>query len=91
MTITISSNNTSTIDRILRLLRREKVPFAFHPEPTDTLDDVPSKAQVLEDLRLSLIEAKRDADMGIRGQSLIEFLDEYEAEINAEKTLEHAY
>jgi hypothetical protein len=39
MTITISLNEPSTIDRILQFLRHEKVPFVYEPEPLDANDD----------------------------------------------------
>lgn len=52
MTITISSNEPSTIDRVLQLLRREKVPFSFHPELIDD-DDIRNEA-IRERLRLNM-------------------------------------
>lgn len=53
MTITISSNEPSTIDRVLQLLRREKVPFSFQPELID--DDDFRNAAIRERLRLKYV------------------------------------
>ncbi len=53
MTITISSNEPSTIDRILHLLRREKVPFVYEPEPLDA-DELKTEA-IRERLRLKYV------------------------------------
>ena len=53
MTITISSNEPATIDRILQLLRREEVPFVYEPEPLDA-NELKTKA-IKERLRLKYV------------------------------------
>ncbi len=61
MTITISSNEPSTIDRVLQILRREKVPFAFEPKIVD--DDDTRTADIRERLRLKYVETGKWATM----------------------------
>ena len=81
MTITISSDEPSTIDRVLHLLRREKVDF----------DIKKTKKDVLDDLKDAVAEVRRKDLTGEQGQTFEEFLEEFEAELDAEKHNSHAY
>ena len=102
MTITISSNEPSTIDRVLQLLRREKVPFSFQPERTDkpltkeealaNIDaDENAKAfyaDFIDALEWSNAKARGEVE---QGQSLSDFLNEVQLELEEENQLTHAH
>lgn len=66
MTITISSDEPSTIDRVLQLLNREKVAF----------DVKKTKKDVLDDLKDAVAEVRRKDLTGEQGQTFEEFLEE---------------
>jgi hypothetical protein len=53
MTITISSDEPSMIDRVINLLHREKVPFDITPELAD--DDAVRTAAIRERLRRKFV------------------------------------
>lgn len=82
MTITISSNEQSTTDKILRFLRNEKVPFEIQASE----DVVPTKNEFLANFRESLLWSREHkAGKVSHEQSFDDFLNELEHEIESEK------
>jgi hypothetical protein len=82
MTITISSDEQSTTDKILRFLRSEKVPFEIQT-PHDV---APSRDEFLVNFRESLLWAKEhQAGKVSHEQSFDDFLNELERELESEK------
>lgn len=82
MTITISSDEQSTTDKILRFLRSEKVPFEIQASE----DVAPTKDEFLANFKESLLWAKEhQAGKVSHEQSFEDFLNELEREIESEK------
>ena len=89
MTITLSENVApSTIERILDYIKHEKVPYVVNVPNGNNLNT--SKSEFLDGFKEALIEAKYKEKTGETGQSLSDFLDEVEQELELEKNVAHA-
>jgi hypothetical protein len=80
MTITISNVESTVLETIVSFLRSKQVPFEIKK----------TKAEVLEDIRLAMLEVRHKERTGERGQTLRELLDEVDEELKLENQLQHA-
>lgn len=75
VTITFHTEpNNADLQRLLDLARRFKLSFKITDEPVKT------KADVLADIEAAMQEVRHNDRTGERGQSLTEFLTEFEQE-----------